>query len=487
MNTINYKKIEYWKNQLLDLGKRNKMINYRETIRTTLKIIEPEFNNLFNSIVNREAELTFQYPVDRNSDIRTYSVLQLLGELSCPISVFLGDIKTLLPINEREKTLRNLRNKSKLALEEQGINILYLSFGFIHWKEKGSADWIKSPLILVPVSLVLDSLNAPYKLVRYDDDIVVNPTLNHLFETEYGITLPSLDSDNPNLEDFIKSMEEIVSQRGWKISKEISLGLLSFLKINMYKDLDNNLEEIMQNPIVKALLGDTKDIKDIPVELIKFNHDKTLPEECFQVLSADSSQQDAILCSKKGISFVMQGPPGTGKSQTITNIIAEALADGKKVLFVSEKVAALQVVYNKLTELGLDAFCLALHSHKANKKEILDDIHNTLLQKKTRIKEEAFEELNRLKIERDLLNEYVKSLHEKVNPLGISCYQAFGYLDELKDASDVSFDFAEIENVSGDMFRKIIYDLDIYNQIIHQKGFKYKNNPWEDVNITSIS
>ena len=124
--------------------------------------------------------------------------------------------------------------------------------------------------------------------------------------------------------------------------------------------------------------------------MINYRETATLiPKECFQVLSADSSHQDAIELSKRGVSFVMQGPPGTGKSQTITNIIAEALAADKKVLFVSEKMAALQVVYKRLSELGLAEFCLALHSHKANKKQVLDDIQNTLSLKKTRVKQEA--------------------------------------------------------------------------------------------------
>lgn len=489
MTTTSDKKIEYWKNQLLDLGKRNRMIKYRETTRATLKIIEPKFEDLFKELVINEKELIFQYPVDRNSDIRTYSVLKLLDELSCPIPVFLGEIKTLLDINERQKTLRNLRAKSKLALEEQGTNILYLSFGFIQWKEKdiNNSEWIKSPLILVPVSLILDSLNAPYKLIRHDDEIVVNPTLSHLFEAEYGITLPNIDNDNPRLEDFMQQIEEIASEKGWKIIMETSIGLLSFLKINMYRDLENNLEKIKQNTVIKAMLGDMKDIIYITEKMGNYNHDEIAPKDCFQVVSADSSQQDAILLSKKGVSFVMQGPPGTGKSQTITNIIAEALSDGKKVLFVSEKMAALQVVYNKLTESGISEFCLALHSHKANKKEILNDLQDTLLQKKTKVKDEAIEQLDKLKIERHLLNEYAEELHKIISPLQISCYQAFGFLDELKEASEVAFKFDGIDTISREDFNEILYNLNRYNEIINKQDFDYKNNPWKDIAINSVS
>lgn len=125
------KKTEYWKRHLLDTGKRNKIINYRETSRATLKIVEPGLDELYMNYVQNENELTFQYPIDKDSDIRTYSVLKLLDRLSCPIPILLGDIKVATSFQESKKTLKNLLNKSRLALEEQGTNILYLSLGFI--------------------------------------------------------------------------------------------------------------------------------------------------------------------------------------------------------------------------------------------------------------------------------------------------------------------------------------------------------------------
>lgn len=130
------KKFEYWQNQLLDLGKRNKMINYRETKRTTLRLIEPCFEEMFQRVAVDEEELTFQNPLDRNSDIRMYSILSLLENLSCPIPVSIGDIKTDGSILDRQKTLKHLRSKSRLAFDEQGINILYMVSGFVEWREK---------------------------------------------------------------------------------------------------------------------------------------------------------------------------------------------------------------------------------------------------------------------------------------------------------------------------------------------------------------
>lgn len=489
MDLAENKKIEYWKSRLLDTGKRNKMINYRETSRATLKIVEPNLDELYSNYVQNENELTFQYPIDKDSDIRMHSLLRLFDRLSCPISVFLGDIKVAASFQESKKTLKNLRNKSKLALEEQGTNILYLSLGFIEWQENHGShqSWVKSPLILVPVSLTVETLNAPFKLVRYDDDVVVNPTLQHLLSAEYGIELPSFDPDKDTVEEYLKTLEDIADEKGWRIIREASIGLLSFLKINMYKDLENNIKNISNNAVLKAMLGDTSEIVNVPEELKSYNHDTLLPKECFQVLSADSSQQDAIELSKRGVSFVMQGPPGTGKSQTITNIIAEALAADKKVLFVSEKLAALQVVYNRLSELGLAEFCLALHSHKANKKQVLDDIQNTLSLKKTRVKQEAIEELDRLNFERAELNQYAAELHEKIAPLNISCYDVYGILTQLKSTTDALFSIEDIDKVTREALNEMIYNLENLENYINNSNFDLENNPWFGVVINSLS
>lgn len=489
MNPVENKKIEYWKSQLLDTGKRNKMINYRETARATLKIVEPGLDELYANYVQNENELTFEYPLDKDSDIRTYSVLRLFDRLSCPIPVLLGDIKVATSFQESKKTLKNLRNKSKLALEEQGTNILYLSLGFIEWQENHGShhSWVKSPLILVPVSLTVETLNAPFKLVRYDDDVVVNPTLQHLLSADYGIELPPFDPDKDTVEDYLKTLEDIADEKGWRIIREASIGLLSFLKINMYKDLENNIENISNNAVLKAMLGDTSEIVNIPEELKSYNHDTLIPKECFQVLSADSSQQDAIELSKRGVSFVMQGPPGTGKSQTITNIIAEALAADKKVLFVSEKMAALQVVYKRLSELGLAEFCLALHSHKANKKQVLDDIQNTLSLKKTRVKQEAIEELDRLNFERTELNQYATELHEEIAPLNISCYDVYGILDNLKSATDALFSIEDVDKITRETLNETIYNLENLANYINNSNFDLENNPWFGVVINSLS
>lgn len=483
------KKIEYWQNQLLDLGKRNKMINYRETKRATLKLVEPEFEELFNRIAVNEEELTFQSPVDKNSDIRTYSVLSLLETLSCPIPVNIGDIKADGSILERQKTLKQMRSKSRLALDEQGTNILYLVSGFVEWKEKNdtSAPWIKSPLILVPVSLVLESINTPYILKKYDDDIVVNPTLAYLFERDYGITLPTFDPDEESLNEFMDSMEKLVDRKGCRVIRENSLGLVSFLKINMYKDLCNNEENVKKNPIIRAFAGEDSELNEIPEELYNYNHDNIPATDIYQVVNADSSQQDAILLSQKGISFVMQGPPGTGKSQTITNIIAQGLADGKRILFVSEKAAALKVVYKRLSEVHLDDFCLALHNYKANKKDVLNELAESLELKPIKVKAEETAKLTELDTLKEFLRQYVSDIHEEKMPLEMSLYEVYGALVALEDTIELPLEIQPIENMTKDQVNRLGLLVAGFDKAKNNLGEQWYKNPWNGTNIVNVT
>lgn len=482
------RKIDFWKRELLDTGKRNKMINYRETKRSTLKILEPSAEDLFNQLAVTEKTLTFQKPISKETDIRTYSLLSLLETLSYSLPVTRGDIKTDGTIVEREKTLKNLRSKAKLAQEEQGTNILYLCFGFIYWREhdRDSSPWMKSPLLMMPVTLGLKSLNAPYTLTKGDDEIEVNPTLDYLFNAEYNIDLPTFELKNKSsFAEYLRTIEEIVDRRGWKVVPEVSLGLLSFLKISMYHDLNNNRELMINNPVLRAMAGDRTAIGDIPAAAQNYDFDKADPKDWHEVVNSDSSQEEAILLSKMGVSFVMQGPPGTGKSQTITNIIAEALADGKKVLFVSEKAAALQVVLKRLTEVGLSDFCLSLHNYKANKKEIIDSIGANLSLQPEYVGDSVLRELTELFHDRQYLDTYADELHQAIAPLGDSIYMVFGKLSKLETASVVEFSLEKPMEISKEQYASLLYCISAFEKALQNLYGPLSENPWYGTKATS--
>jgi len=467
--------IEIWQNKLLDLGKRNKLLNYRETKRSTLRIITPEIYEFWSSFVKNEKPLEFPFydDIEDKEDITLFA-----------------SIETNQSIKDMQKTLRSLRDKAKTATEEQGINALYLSFGFLEWNEsKDSEQFFRSPLILVPVTLTLESISSPYVLSLHEDEILINPTLQYKLDNDFGISLPEYDEEG-DLREYFSSINTLVSHNRWKVVEETGLSLLSFLKINMYNDLAKHRDSIIRNSIVRTICGDASASNPIPEEINDYDFDaKTKPIDIFQVVDADSSQQDAILCAKKGLSFVLQGPPGTGKSQTITNIISECLADGKKVLFVSEKMAALDVVYRRLTAAGLNDFCLVLHSYKTNKKAVLEQLEAVLnlAKNKAQLSDDAYLKLDTLEREREKLNQYAAQLFEKVEPLGKSIYEVNGVLANLNEYADVIFPIENIDKADWNQYSRYIYVLNEFINSIGKMSEDYTANPWHGTNVQSVS
>lgn len=468
-------KIEIWQNKLLDLGKRNKLLNYRETKRSTLRIVTPEIYKFWDSFVKNEKSLEFPFYDDIEDEEE---------------STLFASVETNQTVKDMQKTLRNLRDKAKTATEEQGINALYLSFGFLEWNESNDSNhFFRSPLILVPVTLTVESISSPYILSLHEDEILVNPTLQYKLDNDFGISLPEFDEDG-DLQEYFSNINSLVSHNRWKVVEETGLSLLSFLKINMYNDLAKHRDSIISNPIVRTISGDASASNHIPEEINSYDFDaKTKPIDIFQVVDADSSQQDAILCAKKGLSFVLQGPPGTGKSQTITNIISECLADGKKVLFVSEKMAALDVVYRRLTAAGLNDFCLVLHSYKANKKAVLGQLESVLnlAKNKAQLSDDAYLKLDTLERDREKLNRYAAELFVKVEPLGKSIYEVNGILANLNEYTDVIFSIKNIDKADWSQYSRYIYVLSEFINSIGKMSEDYTANPWHGANVQNVS
>ena len=431
----------------------------------------PSFEELWDFVVVKEKEIVFQYAKKKQEDDEGVDVYEIIK----------GDVETNIPIGELQKTLKALRYRAKTSVEEQGINTLYLTFGMLKWKEhEDSSQEFSSPVILVPVRLLLETIMSPYHLVLDDDEIVVNPTLSQKLYNDFGIIMPEFDDNYESPIDYVENLQRKVENNGWRVDKSIYLTNLSFLKVNMYKDLERNEEKMMSNPVIAALVGEQKPIQ-IPEELNNFDHDKEIrPIDTFQVVDADSSQQDAILLSNKGISFVLQGPPGTGKSQTITNIIAEAIANGKRVLFVSEKMAALQVVYNRLASVGLSDFCLNLHSYKAKKKEILRELSESVNIDHIRVRDEALTRLDLLERKREQLNEYQEELHTLTSGLNVSIYSVNGRLAKLENVPDVIFSMDAADKITESELNEKIYLLEEFAKTVGERSEDYSNNAWRN-------
>jgi len=361
------KRIEDWKARLIDFTRRNRLLYHKPTKRSSISISRPDAITIFNKLVLKGSQLEIWLPPEESEDSEKASqsydssfskkVLPRRDQLVCE-----G-----LSRNEIEKILKNLHRRSLSDYRERGVRTLFASFGMLLWKEAESSEEVRSPLVLVPIELSRESIREPFNISipPVEEEVVLNPALQVKLQNDFRLELPPLPEewDKNTLLEYFNSVEEVVRELGWKIELTMEIGLFSFHKFVIYKDLDDNAKIIAQHPLVRAIAGD----KDVPLVLDSLPEEKVIddiemPEKTFHVLDADSSQRICIDYALRRQSFVMHGPPGTGKSQTIANMIAECVARGKTVLFVSEKMAALEVVYKRLREVGLANFCLELHS-----------------------------------------------------------------------------------------------------------------------------
>ena len=453
-------RVEEWKRKIVDLSRRNRLLFFSRTRGSTLRIAEPSLPEIFERLVNSEEAWEFLMPPDspetsgpENGQVTSQPLLNL-GPIQ-EHSETPNEGRILLKHSHRHadevmtdieegtqlrKILRNLHRRSRTDFEERGVRILFLTFGILKWKEVEQSEIIKSPIILVPVELVRDSVNDPFQLCPVDEEIVINPALAVKLGDDFNIQLPSVPEewDSGTLEKFLTDFEAEIKKYAWSVEQECWLGLFSFHKLVIYHDLKNHGQLLGSHTVVRCLCEEEKEAVRVdspePRELDK----KTSPETSFLVADADSSQLVCIEAVKSGSNLVIQGPPGTGKSQTITNLIAEFVARGKSVLFVSEKMAALEVVFQRLQNANLGHFCLQLHSHRAKKRDVIQELYKTYAEQLQPKKGLTEYEAKQLVERRKKLNDYVHSLHLVRRPLGRSAFDGLGWVAELEEIAYVS-------------------------------------------------
>lgn len=334
-----------------------------------------------------------------------------------------------------QKRLYNIANRAEALIEDAGYNALHLGVGFLDWTEAEAQEGSnRAPLILLPVELDREGARSSFKLRWNGEEVVGNLSLRHKLN-EQGFELPEFDQpdEKTGIRDYLESVEEAAAEYDWSVRPEIHLGFFDFTKFVMYQDLDEeNWEEGLSpadHPIVRALLDPDTSIDD-PGGFDEERIDEQLdPEDVHHVKDADPSQIAAIEDVKRGRPLVIEGPPGTGKSQTIVNMIGELLAEDKTVLFVSEKLAALEVVKERLDEVRVGDFCLELHSDKASKSEFLQELER-LAKLGSYHPDYSDETFERLKKRRDELNAYANALRTPYGELQRTPYDLFGLRED---------------------------------------------------------
>jgi len=410
--------INEWKKRLIDLSRRNPLVYFKTDRKTILKVEAPIPLDLFKTLFEDKSCQVYLPPVPEDEEITTPKE----GEI----------VFALTERAETEKRLKNIYRKAESDFQEKGIRTSILTFGLLNWKD--GEEIASAPLILYPVTISRATPESPYVIEESDEDISLNPAIQVKFKTEFNIELiqPKLEDEDFNLESYFAEVEAQLARVQWKVERSCFLGNFSFHKMAMYADLDANAASIALHPIIKALTD-----RHVETPLgngeLPTDDERTLPAKPpeLYILDADSSQAQAIESAIAGHSFVLKGPPGTGKSQTISNIIAKAIQHDKRVLFVSEKMAALEVVYSRLSNAGLKDYCLELHSHKANKREVIRELTRCLEEVPESNRQMTSSDKARLKSLRDRLNNYVLELHKKREPLYESAFNVLNHLIKL--------------------------------------------------------
>ncbi len=431
------RRIEDWKSRLIDLSRRNNLLYFKPSMRGSLVVTSPNPDTIFNRLVVRRRHLRFWYPPkEKQIQPQPYANGSAVTEGQATTSRLICDG---ISRTDLVRTLKNLNRRSVSDYRERGVRILQAYFGMLIWRDKETSEEVRSPLVLVPIELTRKSFREPYAISvpPVEEEAVLNPALQVGLKSDFKIELPPLPEDweSKLLTEYFEAVRRTVEDLGWKVEETVGIGLFSFHTLVIYNDLDANAGVIKQHPIIRAIAG-IKEEEPLTKEALPEEKDVDRiepPQKTFQVLDADSSQRISIEYALRGQSFVMQGPPGTGKSQTIANIIAECIAQGKSVLFVSDKMAALEVVYKRLREVGLSHFCLELHSSKANKQEVVAELKRCLDEQLVPRKLPSEHDFEKLTTLRDNLSSYVTALHQKQPNLQKTAYEVLGQLSSLEN------------------------------------------------------
>jgi very-short-patch-repair endonuclease/DNA polymerase III delta prime subunit len=501
-----HRKLEASRRDLLDLTTRNRLIHTaRSSTRSgRLEIVDEISAEVFRTLVAEGKAMTFlpanttdeTDPQDHQPPLFQPPEEGLEPEDEQELADRHIDLHLQTALNDEslQKRLLKLYYDARTFEEEQGVNILYLALGFLKWYEDDNSDRERfAPLLLLPVQLDRRSASSRFRLRYNDDDVTTNLSLQEKLRADFGLKLPEV----PPIEDldvnryFSDVAHAIESKPRWNVLQDdIVLWFFSFSKFLMYRDLqpENWPEErqIASHSLVRGLLEDGF-VGDPPICTDDDHLDQFLqPLDMIHVMDADSSQALAIEEVRRGRNLVIQGPPGTGKSQTIANLIATAVKEDQRVLFVAEKMAALEVVKRRLDNVGLGDMCLELHSNKANKRAVLDELSRTLKLGRPKVGD-VQRQAEDLAICRDQLNRHAEVLHSPLQPAELTPYQVLGELVRLRAHGVEPVDFKMQDCLAWSALnmrerRRLLIDLTIHMREIGNPA----EHAWRGVRLEGI-
>ena len=466
------KKLYVVTNQLLDLGKRNRLLNFKDSGLKTLMLLNKNIEEIFRAVkggrdctilnidpllLNYHNEVLANNPNDNILEYTPTKVYEITRKYLSTRQLLC--YKTGFNLN---RVLKSLKKDFNSSIIEKGINALYLSFEFIHYTEE-DIEYV-APLMLLPIEL--SNEGGDYVIHQYEDEIIINPTLKYYFSSVYNCEIPSYQDES--FSSYIEKVRSVLPS-DMRMDDGAAIGIYSFYKMNMYNDLIFNKETVIQNRNIRYLLGE---------EQREFKSEEK--NKIYPVVNCDSSQLDAIQMAADGKSFCLEGPPGSGKSQTITNIIASLLGVNKRILFVSEKISALNVVFENLRRVHLSDFAIELHSNKANKKDFIQNLYKAATAPKYNMEFKSQFIESKYKLIRSDLSSYENEMNNKIPGLGISLSELYSLYFNV-DCEPIQKEF-NISNLN-------LYDVDNISKLLNEYSgyandiYDYRANPFYFYNL----
>jgi hypothetical protein len=484
-------RLDEWRRKLIDLSYRNRLINYKPTRASTLEFASPSLNVLLED-PERKLPWRFYFPPETVSHVEDDDRASLFDELVVRAAATAREPERdeIVASNETDpkrlnRILENLARKSNAEYQDKSLRVLYVAAGFLDWTDPSRGEPLSSPLILVPVELRRMSASEPYQLFFVEDEeITINPSLTEKLRRDLNRDIPEdwVWEDKP-VEVELQEIEAAIAETDWRVRREAVLGLFSFQKFVMYRDLLVNEAQIAGHPLIAALARNQPVLgpegMEAAIPEVSELDDVQPPDQDMSILDADATQRRCLEAARRGQSFVMHGPPGTGKSQTIANLIADAIGRGKRVLFVSEKAAALDVVHQRLVQRGLDEFCLLLHGARAGRREVVEGLNRSLTSELLPRESMNGDALTRLGQLRELLNQTAELIHLPLPILGNrSLRDVLGELARVHDAPSVP-GAPEATLDGGDVVISELRQLeDIFERLAERWNVSPKNFAW---------
>ncbi len=504
------KELETLRQNLLDLSLRNNLLNYRSSRKRTISISGRNPEEIYKLFVLQEKLMKFKSKIMSKKINKVENGGDREGYTYENDSILLKTIGKILDSGEKNKSKNSCSehflettddseslgrklfyvfNQSNSIFEEQGYHVLYLAINFLQWSDSKSS--IKNPLapiLLIPIELKRIGKGRNFSIQWTGDEILTSITLQAKMK-EFGIQIPDFEMPEKaaGIEEYFNAVSAAIHEKkDWKILPEICLDLFNFTKFVMYKDLDPATWPEGMSPAEHLLIQKIFNPPDPEFEVSGFLEKdvdmKLSAKDTYHIMDADSSQIAVIEDVKGGKNLVVEGPPGTGKSQTIANTIAELMVRGKSILFVSEKMAALHVVKNRLDSAGLGEFCLDIHSNKTRKKVVLEELEKSInrIAPASISPDRDINELEKIKKE---LNEYALSLEEPAGKLYPSFYTLYGIREKIRAYFEAKglkmpfYEFQDPENWESEDWAEAKSILEKLSQVLPCLG-PPKKNPW---------